>query len=158
MNLGILVDASISLGVAVIKRCSEADELFYRLHLVSKEMNRAFEALAHTSLTKLEILFHIELLGEVGQIELINRLKLDAAAVTRHLKRLETEGLIHRKKENKDKRFILVTLTEQGRVEQKRLTQIKEGLQDRILSDFTNEQIIAASEFIERLSEKINLK
>jgi DNA-binding MarR family transcriptional regulator len=139
----------------IIKRCSEADELFYRLHVVSKEMNRAFESMTQTSLTKLEILFHIDLLGEIGQMDLINRLQLDAAAVTRHLKCLEAEELISRKKVDRDKRLIVLRLTEQGQLERERLTKIKGKLQDQILSEFTNSQIIEVSKLIEHISQKI---
>ncbi|MBM7659131.1 MarR family winged helix-turn-helix transcriptional regulator [Sporolactobacillus spathodeae] len=130
--------------------------MFYRLHLVSKEMNRAFETMAHTSLTKLEILFHIDLFGEMSQLELIRRLKLDASAVTRHLKRMEAEAFIQRKKESKDRRFMLLSLTDKGQRELKRLIAIKESLQDDILSVLTNEQIVSVSKFIEHISEQIN--
>lgn len=136
--------------------CSETDELFYRLHLVSKEMNQAFESMAHTSLTKLEILCSVHSQREMGQLELIRRLKLDAAAVTRHLKHMEEEGSIHRRKDDKDKRLIWLTLTEKGEIERERLVKIKAILQEKLLSDFTNEQIISVSQFIEKVSQNIN--
>ncbi|WP_157800243.1 MarR family winged helix-turn-helix transcriptional regulator [Sporolactobacillus pectinivorans] len=130
--------------------------MFYRLHLVSKEMNQAFESMAHTSLTKLEILCSIHSQEEMAQLELIKRLKLDAAAVTRHLKHMEEEGSIRRRKDDKDKRLIWLALTEKGETERERLVKIKAMLQKKLLSDFTNEQIICVSQFIEKVSQNIN--
>ncbi|WP_332237234.1 MarR family winged helix-turn-helix transcriptional regulator [Sporolactobacillus sp. KGMB 08714] len=142
----------------MIRKCTEADELFYRLHLVSKEIDRSFEKLTCTSLTKLEILFHIHLLGEITQTLLIDRIKLDAAAVTRHLKRMEAEELVNRKRESKGKSLMMLTLTKKGQQELIRLERVKEQFQNQLLADLTNEQIIATSQFIEHISQRIRSK
>jgi DNA-binding MarR family transcriptional regulator len=53
--------------------------------------------------------------GTVSQARLAQRLRIDGAAVTRQVQQLEQEGLVTRRADPEDNRFMLVTLTPEGR-------------------------------------------
>ncbi len=125
------------------------------MHLLCKEMNTAFEAQMKTSFTKVEILYHIHQRQELSQLELQHLLVLDGAAVTRHLKRLEHEGLIMRNKKEQDKRVTYICLTEQGVQELEVLMKQREVFQDKLLCDFTDEEIEALTGALQHMSTNV---
>jgi len=129
--------------------------LVYRMHLLCKEMNTAFEAQLKTSFTKVEILYHVHQRQELSQLELQHLLALDGAAVTRHLKRLEQEGLIIRNKKEQDKRVTYICLTEQGVRELAVLTKQREAFQDNLLREFTDEEIAALTGALQHISTNV---
>ncbi len=131
--------------------------MFYRMHLLCKEMNTAFEAQLKTSFTKVEILYHIHQRQELSQLELQHLLALDGAAVTRHLKRLEQEGLIIRNKKEQDKRVTYIGLTGQGVQELEVLTKQREVFQNKLLREFTDEEIVALTSALQRMSTNVKI-
>ena len=79
---------------------------------------RAAKAVIHRrvgiSATKLAVLGHLFVSGELSQAELQRRLAVDGAAVTRQVKQLEAEGLVTRRDDPADNRYTLVALTAEG--------------------------------------------
>ncbi|MEC0184336.1 MarR family transcriptional regulator [Paenibacillus peoriae] len=120
-------------------------------------MNTAFEAQLKTSFTKVEILYHIHQRQELSQLELQHLLALDGAAVTRHLKRLEQEGLIIRNKKEQDKRVTYIGLTGQGVQELEVLTKQREVFQNKLLREFTDEEIVALTSALQRMSTNVKI-
>lgn len=82
------------MGVKTLKPCTEQSELLYRMHLLSKEISHVFEQQTNMSFTKVEILFHIQQTPGQSQNRLREKLYIDSASITRHLKRMEAQGLI----------------------------------------------------------------
>ncbi|MCP3781710.1 MarR family winged helix-turn-helix transcriptional regulator [Paenibacillus sp. SEL1] len=142
-------------GGFVIEHCSERSQLFYRMHLLCKEMNNAFEAQLKTSFTKVEILYHIDHRQELSQLELQHLLVLDGAAVTRHLRRLEEEGLIFRSKKEQDKRVTYIRLTELGVQELQVLSEQRQAFQEKLLCKFTDEEIVVLTDVLQRMSSNV---
>ncbi|MNW44314.1 HTH-type transcriptional regulator MhqR [compost metagenome] len=142
-------------GGFVIEHCSERSQLFYRMHLLCKEMNNAFEAQLKTSFTKVEILYHIDHRQELSQLELQHLLVLDGAAVTRHLRRLEEEGLILRSKKEQDKRVTYIRLTELGVQELQVLSEQRQAFQEKLLCKFTDEEIVVLTDVLQRMSSNV---
>ncbi len=142
-------------GGFVIEHCSERSQLFYRMHLLCKEMNNAFEAQIKTSFTKVEILYHIDHRQELSQLELQHLLVLDGAAVTRHLRRLEEEGLILRSKKEQDKRVTYIRLTELGVQELQVLSEQRQAFQEKLLCKFTDEEIAVLTDVLQRMSSNV---
>jgi DNA-binding MarR family transcriptional regulator len=64
---------------------------------------------------RLRILAHLRDEGEVSQAGLQAHLKIDGAAVSRHVKQLAEDRLVERRADPNDNRFTLVSLTESGR-------------------------------------------
>lgn len=142
-------------GEFVIEHCSEKSQLFYRMHLLCKEMNNAFEAQLKTSFTKVEILYHIDHRQELSQLQLQHLLVLDGAAVTRHLRKLEEEGLILRSKKEQDKRVTYIRLTELGVLELQVLSEQRQTFQEKLLCKFTDEEIVALTNVLQRMSSNV---
>ena len=61
--------------------------------------------------------------GEIGE-----RLQLDSATLTPLLKRMETAGFLHRTRDHRDERVVIIHLTEQGYRLKNRATKIPEQL------------------------------
>lgn len=90
--------------------------ILYRLHFLSKEINSKFSECTGISQSRLELLHQLyQIEGELSQQELQQELKIDNAAITRHVKQLEADGMITRRKKASDNRVALVQLTDYGR-------------------------------------------
>ncbi|WP_338552226.1 MarR family transcriptional regulator [Paenibacillus sp. KS-LC4] len=122
---------------------------------MAKEMGQVFSSSVKTSCTKLEILCHIHSRTEMNQLELQTLLGVDAAAVTRHLRDLKEQQLIFSRKNENDKRNIIVALTPQGESELTELTRRKELFLDKMTRDFSDEELKVMTSFIARISSNL---
>ncbi|WP_422661205.1 MarR family winged helix-turn-helix transcriptional regulator [Paenibacillus sp. EC2-1] len=82
------------------------------IHL-NKHIATRFERCAGVSPNRLELLCKLTG-GQISQTDLQKAVSIDPAAVTRHVKQLEVEGILMRTKCEKDNRITLVQLTEEG--------------------------------------------
>lgn len=135
--------------------CTDRERLFYRLHVLIKEMDQAFTAAVSTSCTKLEILRYLHQRSELSQLELQRLLGLDAAAVTRHLKQLKQQQLTACRKHDQDKRITLVSLTDKGEAEFMELTAKRRQFLEQLTADLSDADIHALHAFIDRISSNI---
>ncbi|CBH26673.1 transcriptional regulator, MarR family [Listeria seeligeri serovar 1/2b str. SLCC3954] len=124
-----------------MKPCTERSELLYRMHLLSKEISHVFEQQTNKSFTKVEILFHIKQTPGQSQNKLKENLYIDSASITRHLKRMEEQGLITREKKDENKRYTYLFLTPTGKAELASLLAEKEKFQNEALADFSEEEV-----------------
>ncbi len=67
---------------------------------------------------------------EVSVNDVVSALQLDYGTVTPLLKRLETNGLVHRERRRDDERTVRVTLTDQGAALRKRATAFPAAIGD----------------------------
>ena len=67
------------------------------------------------SQSRLELILQLYEVDEISQKALQQEVNIDNAAITRHLKQLEANGMIVRRKNPDDNRITLVSLTEEGR-------------------------------------------
>ncbi|AHI55127.1 transcriptional regulator [Listeria ivanovii WSLC3009] len=124
-----------------MKPCTERSELLYRMHLLSKEISHVFEQQTNRSFTKVEILFHIRQTPGQSQNKLKENLYIDSASITRHLKRMEEQGLITREKNDENKRYTYLFLTATGEAELASLLAEKENFQNEALAGFSEEEV-----------------
>ncbi|WP_404821521.1 MarR family winged helix-turn-helix transcriptional regulator [Paenibacillus massiliensis] len=82
---------------------------------VNKVINTTFDACISVSQSRFEILSLIYQEIEISQGDLQKKVTIDKSAVTRHIKQLEEQGIIFRRKKDEDNRFVLVRLTDYGR-------------------------------------------
>nr|WP_090891682.1 MarR family transcriptional regulator [Evansella caseinilytica] len=118
-------------------------------------MDQAFTAAVSIGCTKLEILHHLHQNTELSQLELQRLLGLDGAAVTRHLKQLKQQQLISSRKQDQDKRFTLVSLTDIGKEELWKRTLKRRQFMEEMTSELSDSDIAALHTFIDRISDKI---
>ncbi|MBC1538875.1 MarR family winged helix-turn-helix transcriptional regulator [Listeria seeligeri] len=111
------------------------------MHLLSKEISHVFEQQTNKSFTKVEILFHIKQSPGQSQNKLKENLYIDSASITRHLKRMEEQGLITREKKDENKRYTYLFLTPTGEAELASLLSEKEKFQNEALADFSEEEV-----------------
>lgn len=94
---------------------SQEAELLYQMYGVNKVINTTFDACISVSQSRFEILSLIYQQIEISQGDLQKKVTIDKSAVTRHIKQLEEQGIIFRRKKDEDNRFVLVRLTDYGR-------------------------------------------
>lgn len=95
--------------------CSKEAIILYKLHFLNKEVSSKFEACTGMSQSRLELILQLYEVGEISQKALQQEVNIDNAAITRHLKQLEANEMIVRRKNPDDNRITLVSLTEEGR-------------------------------------------
>ncbi|MGQ0418168.1 MarR family transcriptional regulator, partial [Bacillus sp. HC-TM] len=82
---------------------------------LNKEVSSKFEGCTGMSQSRLELILQLFEVGEISQKALQQEVNIDNAAITRHLKQLEANEMIVRRKNPDDNRITLVSLTEEGR-------------------------------------------
>lgn len=72
-----------------------------------------------------------------SQSGLAKQLRIEGATVTRHLDRLERQGLVTRSRDPRDRRQISVRLTPAGRLLHRRLRAVARRVDERVCQDLT---------------------
>ena len=76
----------------------EISRLLYQIKLTNQEINTLFEKETGFSLTRYEMLMFLKDKGTCSQNQIQTELKIDSAAITRHLKILEQKGYVIRER------------------------------------------------------------
>ena len=90
-------------------------DLLYQLRLADQSMTQLFERRLGISLTRYQILCFLIDQSPCNQIAVQEHLKIDQAALTRHFKILEKEGLVKRRRNPENQREVLVEMTDLAR-------------------------------------------
>ena len=93
----------------------EIQDLLYQLRLSEQASTQLFEKRLGISLTRYQILLFLLKHSPCNQIAVQDRLKIDQAALTRHFKILEKEGLVNRRRNPENQREVLVEVTDFAR-------------------------------------------
>lgn len=107
------------------------------------------------SFTKVEILFHIKQTPGQSQNRLKEKLYIDSASITRHLKRMEDQGLIIRKKQDDNKRYTYLFLTTAGEAELASLLLEKETFQTEALEAFSEDEVRALLKSVTKMMNNV---
>jgi DNA-binding MarR family transcriptional regulator len=91
-----------------------ADAFLFEQGALMRAAKAVFHRRVGVSDSRLHVLGILHRFGELSQNELERRLDIDGAAVTRQVKQLQAEGLLSRRADPADNRFMLVTLTPRG--------------------------------------------
>ena len=89
-----------------------------KLRVLERESMGVFDAQQECcglTLSQCHTLVEIGLKGEISLVELASALDLDASTLSRTIQGMVIIGLVHRTTNEKDRRFISISLTEQGR-------------------------------------------
>jgi DNA-binding MarR family transcriptional regulator len=89
-------------------------ELLYQIKLTNQETNTLFEKETGFSLTRYEMLMFLKDKGTCSQNQIQTEMKIDSAAITRHLKILEQKGYVIRKRNAENNREIFVQLSDKA--------------------------------------------
>lgn len=119
----------------------------YRQIHLNKELKK-FNIGSGQSMFLYPLYFH----DGISQEDLSHMLKIDKGTTARAIKKLEQEGYIERKQDNKDKRSYKLYVTEKGIMIKPDLFQVSFAWNDIITTDFTDEEKDLALQLLERMS------
>lgn len=141
----------------------EALPLFGPAALLSG-VRRALHAALDARLASDEVLFPLELTtaqltvvmmlasGEtLSSVDLCESMSYDTGAMTRMLDRLQSKGVIRRRRSLEDRRVVEVELTEEGRAGLSRMREISTEVADEFLRGFTTAEVLRLESYLARL-------
>lgn len=135
---------------------SEEAIIFDKLQSLTKQISTKFERCAGISPSRLQLLHQLYQVNEISQTTLQKEVKIDSAAVTRHLKQLEAAGTVSRRNNPDDNRVTLVTLTDHGRQEIITYKDEKQQFITQLLKDFNDQERYALSDMLSRMINHIS--
>lgn len=95
--------------------CDEIKHIFLTFKNIDRQVTQNFEKRTGISLTRFEMLSTLSNKGQISQIEFQQSLKIDQAAITRHLKILEEKNLVIRSRNKQNNREVIVEITAAGK-------------------------------------------
>ncbi|MEI7024854.1 MarR family winged helix-turn-helix transcriptional regulator [Paenibacillus sp. y28] len=134
---------------------SKEEQILNLLHGVSNKIRPKFEHCTGISSSRLAILHELCEVDEINQSMLQKRIQIDNAAITRHLKQLEADGMVTRRKNPGDNRETFVSLSEEGhqRIEGYKIE--KELFIRQMLEGFSKEEMTLLADYLERMQNNI---
>ena len=105
------------------------------------------------SQSRLNLLRELGQAGEISQAELVQLLDMEGTLVTRFVKDMEAAGLLTRRRDPRDNRFTLVTLTPTGQGLAQRMAAFTHTLEAQLLEGFEEEAVTIIREGMDQLQE-----
>ncbi|MEV0398744.1 MarR family transcriptional regulator [Actinoallomurus sp. NPDC050550] len=96
-------------------------------------------------------LFALKAKGPLIQRELADMLGVEGPTLTRHLARMEAEGLIVRRRTSSDRRAAIVDMTDAGRQTFERLSAVVSTSGEHVLDGFSPEEIEQFAGYLSRV-------
>ncbi|WP_176524100.1 MarR family winged helix-turn-helix transcriptional regulator [Priestia megaterium] len=137
------------------KDWSEESKLLYQMYRVNNAINTTFDSYISISQSRFEILALIYQETEISQGELQKKVTIDKAAVARHLKQLEDNKIVSRRKKSGDKRIILIQLTDYGRELIQSSQKEKEHFAKELLTDISDTELTILRQVLIQLNENV---
>ena len=118
----------------------ECIELLYNLKILDKKLLDLFEKKIGISLTRFQIIKYLHESSFCTSKQISQTLEIDAAAVTRHIKILENEGYVVKRRNENNNREILIELSEKA-IENIYRCEQETNVQDIIGNEFTEKDL-----------------
>lgn len=116
-------------------------QIFHLIKNVDIRMTQLFEREMEVSLTRYQILNVLMEYGKQTQRALQAKLRIDNAAITRHLKLLEESEYVERVRNPENQREIIVSLTETGKEIVSSCVRLGENFIGQLFAGFTASDI-----------------
>ncbi|MFC7371993.1 MarR family winged helix-turn-helix transcriptional regulator [Fictibacillus iocasae] len=140
----------------LLKDCSEEGKIIGKLNDIYRLMSPKFERCTGISQSRLELLHKLFEVDEISQTQLQKVVCIDGAAVTRHLKQLETQGIVSRRKNPADNRVTFVRLTKEGRERIQSFKREKEQFITQVFDGISEEERKALYSSLSRILDNVN--
>lgn len=134
---------------------SKQEQVLQQFKGLTNQLSPKFERCTGISASRYELLSQLYNTEEINQSTLQKSVNIDGAAITRHLKQLETSGMVMRRRNPEDNRVIFVSLTDAGRKKIIEYRKENMGFVKQMLDDFTPEEVDALSDMLERMQTNI---
>ena len=115
-------------------------ELLYNLKILDKKLIYLFEKKIGISLTRFQIIKYLHEVSFTTSKQLAQSLEIDAAAITRHLRILEQEGYVIKRRNEFNNREVFVELSQKALDEIGRCEK-ETNVRDLIGEEFTTEDL-----------------
>jgi len=115
-------------------------ELLYNLKILDKKLIDLFEKKIGISLTRFQIIKYLHEVSFTTSKQLAQSLEIDAAAITRHLRILEQEGYVIKRRNESNNREVFVELSQKALDEIGRCEK-ETNVRDLIGEEFTTEDL-----------------
>ncbi|MEZ7736230.1 MarR family transcriptional regulator [Gemella sanguinis] len=119
---------------------NECIELLYNLKNLDKKLLDLFEKKIGISLTRFQIIKYLHESSFSTSKQISQSLEIDAAATTRHIKILEKDGYVIKRRNKNNNREVLVELSEKA-LEEIRRCERETTVQDIIGNEFTEKDL-----------------
>lgn len=139
-------------------RCllSNQEQILYLLKGLNNQISPKFERCTGISSSRYELLHQLYETEEINQSTLQKAINIDSAAITRHLKQLEENGMVTRRRNPTDNRVIFVRLTDEGRKQIVSYKKEKISFVNQMLHDFKPEELESLSDMLNRMKNNIS--
>lgn len=118
----------------------ECIELLYNLKILDKKLLDLFEKKIGISLTRFQIIVYLHESSFSTSKQISQSLEIDAAATTRHIKILEKDGYVIKRRNKNNNREVLVELSKKA-FEEIRRCERETTVQDIIGNEFTEKDL-----------------
>lgn len=135
---------------------SKQEKIMHLLRGLNGQISPKFERCTGISESRYELLYQLYITDEINQSTLQKAVHIDGAAVTRHLKQLEANGMVTRRRNPADNRAVFVRLTEEGRKQIVDHKEEKVGFVNQMLHDFNVDELALLSDMLYRMQDNIS--
>jgi len=138
-------------------RCSlsNQEQILHLLKGLNNQISPKFERCTGISASRYELLYQLYEAEEINQSTLQKAVNIDSGAITRHLKQLEANGMVTRRRNPTDNREIFVRLTDEGRKQIVGYKKEKIRFVNQMLHDFNSQELEALSNMLHRMQDNI---
>ena len=133
----------------------EEEQILNLLIGLTNKISPKFERCTGISSTRLAILQILCECNEINQSQLQKHINIDSAAITRHLKQLEADGMVTRHKNPIDNRETFVRLSEEGHQRIEGYKSEKQNFIQQILEGFSEDETQVLVDFLKRMQNNI---
>lgn len=129
----------------------EISKLFYNIKISNQETTSFFEKETGFSLTRYEMMMFIKDKKICLQSEIQSELRIDRAAVTRHLKKLEEKNYVTRERNSDNNREVFVQITEKAKSDLDKCARKHNAIQEPLNISLNDEEATYLSFLLKKL-------
>ncbi|MBD7945651.1 MULTISPECIES: MarR family winged helix-turn-helix transcriptional regulator [Psychrobacillus] len=139
------------------KSFKEIKQTLLMLQSIDRRVAQNFEKRTGISFTRYEMLHTLFERAQLSQIELQQTLKIDQAAITRHLKILEEKNFVVRNRNKQNNREVIVEITDAGISTLENCDLDKNQFIDELFNGFTDQEIKQLQILVKKLIDNTEM-
>lgn len=128
--------------------------LLHDLKVLKRKIAHIFEKIIGISLTRFQIIKYLYEVDVATPKQLSKILEIDAAAITRHLKKLEEAGYINKSRNKENNREIYVEITEASKNKIDSCTKDTD-IRNIISEDFTDDDLKKLTKLLDKFNKSL---
>lgn len=129
-----------------------------RIVFVGKALRAHFEAslaTAGSSLATWAVLSQVAAMPGMSQTQLADCVGIEGATLVRHLDRMCAEGLVERRRDERDRRVTRIVLTPSGRTRHRHLLTVAQRVDEELRSVLGDEGYVALGHLLQQIEDHV---